>query len=84
MTTTYIYNDIGALALWALALPFALAAALICALWTGAAALLSSNAKLLGIGAGIGGALALCLAYPLLPLGLTITAAVGFITYPRR
>lgn len=37
----------------------------------------------IAIAAALAGAVALCAACPALPLGLAITAAVGFVTYPR-
>lgn len=46
--------------------------------------LLWRNRKRITLGALVVGFTALCVAYPLLPLGLAITAAVGWATYPRR
>lgn len=82
MTTTFETNFLDAITALVM-IPIQIVAGLLCLLWQGLTALWPYR-KHITLGAAVVGFTALCVAYPLLPLGLAITAAVGWATYPRR
>lgn len=81
MSTTFSLDngsmvaDAIRLLVWTLVAPF------VAAFWLVAA--MAAHWRPVALCAGTVGAVVLCAAVPLFPVGLGIVAAVGFLTYPR-
>lgn len=82
MTTTFENNLLDAVTAIVMA-PIALIHGLLWLLWRGCLAVWPYR-KHIALAMAFAGVVALFVAFPLLPLGLAITAAVGWATYPRQ
>lgn len=82
MTTTFENNLLDAVTAIVMA-PIQAVAGLLWLLWQGCK-LAAPYRKYIGLAIVAAPGLAVCVACPLLPLGLAITAAVGWATYPRQ
>ena len=81
MTTTFENNLLDLVTAVVMA-PVAALYSLVCLIWQGCV-LLWPYRRYIALATVAAAVVALCVACPALPLGLAITAAVGWATYPR-
>ena len=81
MTTTFENNLLDLVTAVVMA-PVAALYSLVCLIWQGCV-LLWPYRRYIALATVAAAVVALCVAFPLLPLGLAITAVVGYVTWPR-
>ena len=81
MTTTFENNLLDLVTAVVMA-PVAALYSLVCLIWQGCV-LLWPYRRYIALATVAAAVVALCVAFPLLPLGLAITAIVGYVTWPR-
>ena len=81
MTTTFENNLLDLVTAVVMA-PVAALYSLVCLIWQGCV-LLWPYRRYIALATVAAAVVALCVAFPLLPLGLASTAIVGYVTWPR-